>query len=260
MLKLKSAARTDTGHTRESNQDRTFAKIDSICGLSCGLFCVADGMGGLSDGHYAATVAVESIERWWYDRLKLLIESGNYEKNREISNELITLFSEINESILNYANERNTKLGTTCSLLLICDNRYYVAHTGDSRIYQMQKKRFRKKELFVLTEDHNWLVDQMKLGFLPVDEIQKHPNRNKLTGGLGVFERPRVSTCSEVLDGSGIFVLCSDGLYRVVDNKELGRITAGFNRCDNLADKLIGKVLTRGAPDNVSVVTISYSV
>ncbi|MCL2356935.1 MAG: serine/threonine-protein phosphatase [Defluviitaleaceae bacterium] len=259
MFKIDVSSRSDIGHRRETNQDRLFAETAVISGVSCGMFCVADGMGGLADGHYAASFTVDSMAHWWSNNLSGLIAGDAHSKDKEIEKELIGLLTGINANILHRAREQNTRYGTTCSLLLVCDNQYFIAHSGDSRIYLVQKQLLKKREIRQLTEDHNWLSDQLKLGFMQTSELLHHPNRKKLTGGIGVFECPRVFTFAGELKKNDTFILCSDGLYQIVSDDELAKTAVSGKKSDVIADNLMHMALSRTATDNVSMIVLTFS-
>jgi len=256
MLRLETATHTDIG-LRATNQDCLFAKIENIAGKVYGLFCVSDGMGGLNDGHYAATVAIESVEKWWNKRLRFLIEHEAVKKSH-INEEFTALFRSANDTILQHSQKENAMIGTTCSLLFVCNNMFYIAHTGDTRIYMTQKQWFLKSQIKQLTDDHSWEADQFRKGLLSADEIQSHPNKNKLTGCLGVFEHPRVFTYSDYIKRDGFFILCSDGLYRAISDSEMEKIASRQRSCEHLAKKLIVTAKERNTPDNASVVVVKF--
>jgi len=248
-MALDFALCTDVGHVRPTNQDRMYADVKTLSDVTCGIFCVADGMGGLADGHVAADFTVESIRQWWQEV---------FQPGIEINPSLVALFSTINESIRDWGRQQGKRYGTTCSVLLICEHNYFIVHTGDSRIYLMQKPTLGRKKIVQLTEDHNWLADQQRLGFLPKDEMQINPNKNKLTGGLGDFEYPRVFTYTNKLKKSDTFILCSDGLYRLINDRELTRAAARFPDCEALATGLMQSALAGKADDNVSVMVVRF--
>jgi serine/threonine protein phosphatase PrpC len=77
-----------------------YAKIANISNNICGLFCVADGMGGLADGQYAATVAADAAGEWWDTRLQALIDSGDIANESILHGELSRIFAYANTTIL----------------------------------------------------------------------------------------------------------------------------------------------------------------
>ena len=240
MTLLKSTA-THIG-TRETNQDRIFAEISQLVSAPnqlgpLGLFCVADGMGGLEEGEYAASVAAETIKGWWDKGLQHPFNPlGRPVKGAEVLDAFFSLFGSINDTIRGRPREGDRRYGTTCSVLLIQGNRYYIAHAGDSRIYKIGKGWFARGRQ--LTVDHT------------------HPERGTLTSCLGGFERPRIFTCSGEIDKPCTFLLCSDGLHKAVKDKEIAAVAKRSKDSGILADTLVNRALKQDASDNVSVITV----
>ncbi|MCL1999403.1 MAG: serine/threonine-protein phosphatase [Turicibacter sp.] len=243
-FQIEAAALSSIGN-RAENQDRLYYKIDTVDGQNCGLFCVADGMGGLADGHLAAVAAVEGLGKWWENLPKIL--SSGY-----ILEQLQNLFHDINRQILQMAN----KSGTTLSVLLIVGNTYYIAHSGDSRIY-MIKKSFNKAALRQLTEDHSWQAEQLKKAELTAAQIAANPLKNRITSCLGVYENPKLFTNFGRLSRSTIFILCSDGLYRAVSDKEFAKTAKRKAASEKLAAKYLYKAALNGVSDNASILTVT---
>jgi len=254
-LTLKAATHTYIGK-RETNQDRVFAKIDTASGLY-GLFGVADGMGGLDDGHYAATALVEAAERWWLEDLPALLAPPP--QGELLLNALKAFLLSVNESVLSYSREQQAKLGTTCSLLLIYGGTYYVAHAGDSRIYHTQRRLFGRTRISQLTQDHSWRADQQRLGKLSANEIEANPRRNRLTSCIGVYDQPTIFTGSGGVKRNDTFIICSDGLYRVFNEAEIGKLAASNRQCGQLAKSLIDIAQERDTADNASVVAVNIT-
>ena len=220
-FKIESASVTNIGK-REVNQDRLFEKTSLSGGV--GLFCIADGMGGLANGEYAAALVTEHLNRWW--------ETGLPLSNDSVKGTLLGLLQAINSEIIK-TTEKNS-CGTTCSLLFIKDGDYYIAHTGDSMIYKKENAMFAKAEQ--LTEEH--------------------AKNNKLTSCLGIFEMPKIVTKTGKIEGSCTFLLCSDGFYKVVPLKKISAWLKAKAKPAALAQKLVNKALKLGTDDNVSVITV----
>ena len=232
MKRLEKAAATDAGPC-ETNQDRTFAGTYQNGDKVSGLFCMADGTGGLSEGEYAAATAVKAAEDLWNGELSRLTEGGPF-----IFESFFALFKGVNRTLKSHAESRKIQTATTCSILLILDGMYYIAHSGDSRIYKVDKKLFPKAE--TLTEDH-------------ISE------NGRLTSCLGAFQTPMIFTAGGEIKGSCAFLLCSDGLYRKISHKEMAFMAKRHKDCETLADRLVKSALDRKANDNVSAIAVKYT-
>ena len=254
MLILESATLSDIGCIRTVNQDRMFAKSDYINGSLCGLFGVADGMGGLSEGAFAASMAVNILEQWWYSKLHLLVGYTSLNED-DIIHELKKLFYAINYDIKEYADNLNAMVGTTFSVLLICNNKYYVVHAGDSRIYMITRFGIRRR-ISKLTDDHTWLAKQVREGAISTDEVADHPEKNRLTSCLGVLEIPEIFIDSDLIKMESLFILCSDGLYDVISDQELLKKSPRRVTCSKLVKRLIDIAIKRDATDNITVIAV----
>jgi protein phosphatase len=224
-----------------------FAKLGNApTGEAIGLFCVADGMGGMKDGHRAAEIAVSGVQHWWENRV-----GTSTEKN------FTRLFETVNTVILDQGKQQKATLGTTLSLLYIRGDTYHIAHTGDSRIYLVQKKLLRTESV-IISEDQTWGADKLREQILTREEISQHTNKNMLTGCLGVFEEPRVFMSSGKLEKSGTFIICSDGLYRTIPREMLEKMAIRKQPAMDLADALINTAAERGTKDNATVVAVKF--
>ena len=71
--------------------------------------------------------------------------------------------------------EELKSMGTTLEICLIYNNRAYIGHIGDSRIYRIRDKFFRK-----LTTDHSYVQTLVKDGTITKEEAEHHPKKNML--------------------------------------------------------------------------------
>jgi serine/threonine protein phosphatase PrpC len=249
MLCFESRAVTDIGNHRDVNQDGYVEVTDCINNKYVGLYCVADGMGGLYDGEYASRLAVTKTLQWYKSNAKLF-RKRNLSINK-IRKSLKTLFYSINTAIFNYGQQNGIRVGTTYSLLLISEDRYCVVHAGDSRIYLN-----RDNKLYLLTKDQTWVNDQLERGFISAEQAQNHPKKNVLANCLGCFKAPSICMGDGVIRENDCFLLCSDGFYNMLTTDE---ITYGM-ACDNLRyaiDGMVALVKQRGGYDNITVIMVN---
>jgi len=108
---------------------------------------------------------------------------------------------------------RMTGMGTTVVIGQIFEEKFYIAHVGDSRCY-----RVREGVVEQMTRDHSLLEDykEARPG-MSEDEQKKFPHRNVITRALGMKDTVQVDiSASDIKDGD-IFLLCSDGLSGMVE-------------------------------------------
>lgn len=140
-------------------------------------------------------------------------------------------------------------MGTTLEVCLIYNNRAYISHIGDSRIYRIRKKIIRQ-----LTQDHSYVQTLVKQGTITKEEAKHHPKKNMLTKALGcnAFVEPDVMVRGFQKDD--ILIMCSDGLTNMIDSAEiLNIVQENFEIASN---ELIKKANENGGMDNTTVIVI----
>lgn len=219
-MKLHTAALTDIG-SRKNNQDR-FIQNDKLK-----LFAVADGMGGHAGGEIAAQMAVDSLEDYPnITSLSALIQ-GVKEAN-------LNIFKEASKNI------SLKGMGTTVTALYLSKDTAYVAHVGDSRLYLI-----REGFIWQLSEDHTLLLEQ----------ALTHTLKNVITRSVGYEKELKIDVYTKkILPGDG-YLLCTDGLYNFVKNREIAEIVSSFPP-DTALKKLIALANSRKGDDNITAVLV----
>ncbi len=175
---MKVLANTDKGRIREQNEDyyyvsEGFSNYD--------LYMLADGMGGYKGGEIASKLAIEAVRDYIeahfgnisYDKeaiLKLILDSMDYANN--------VVFDKSKSA------EELNGMGTTLEICLIYNNRAYIGHIGDSRIYRIRGNIMRK-----LTTDHSYVETLVKGGTITKEEAKHHPKKNMLMKALRMLRR-----------------------------------------------------------------------
>lgn len=238
---MKIFAKTDIGKARDMNEDFYYISDDEE---TLKLYILADGMGGYNGGEIASRLAVASVKGY--------IES-NFDKIEHDKESILKLIS----SSVEYANmivyekaKENTELvnmGTTLEVCLIYNNKVFIGHVGDSRIYRLRNDFFRK-----LTTDHSYVQKLVKDGTITKEEAINHPKKNMLMKALGCspYVEPDV-TVKGFLKGD-IILICSDGLTNMLSEKEI--YDNILNNIDNPAEVLVNKANEMGGYDNITVV------
>ncbi len=233
---------SDVGCVRELNEDSGgyIQPDDPELLRSKGLLIlVADGMGGHSAGEVASRLAVDVITRSYY------------EQDGDPHTALQCAFREANQEIHKAAEKDATKngMGTTCTALVLQDGTAISAHVGDSRLYLV-----REDSIYLMTEDHSAVMEMVKAGLITLEQARHHPEKNVILRAMGSHAEVEVTTWQEpfpVRPGDR-FLLCSDGLYDLVEDEEIKRIamlSAPQTACENL----IALAKERGGHDNITV-------
>ena len=245
---LEAASLSDIGLQRANNEDSYLywePDSDEEFRRKGRLAIVADGMGGYDGGQEASRIAVETV-RHIYDR----------DFRDDPQQALISGFESAHTCIHRYAMEHPEfrGMGTTCTALSIVEDRLYFAHIGDSRLYL-----FRRENITRLTRDHSYVGRLVESGIVRSEDAESHPQRHILTAALGSGRAVAPHTPGEPvrLEDGDTLVLCTDGLWGVVSDADLARISTSNTPAEACA-QLIRTALERGAPDNVTVLALRF--
>lgn len=241
---MKVFAKSDIGKARETNQDAYYVSQPSE---NVGLYIVADGMGGYNGGDIASRLAVMSAKNY------IETNFSKTEHNKEELQKLIKNAIEYANMIVYEKSKENQELegmGTTIEIVLAYNDRVYIGHIGDSRIYRIRKNFIRK-----LTVDDSYVQKLVKDGTITKEEAVNHPKKNMLTKALGCtsFVEPGI-TVKGFLKGD-IIVITSDGLTNMVSEEKIYEIVT--TDIEQASQELIKNANDAGGLDNITVVIIS---
>ncbi len=239
-----AAGGTHRGRNRANNEDAF------LCACERGLFVVCDGMGGQAAGEVASQKAVEALDELLSaDRLKEMLAAGE----EAVESTLCQALQEANEHVVALG-EQNTSwagMASTVVVALVDGERVHVANLGDSRAYQVRGQQVR-----VLTTDHSVAATLVAQGELTPEQARTHPLRNHLTSSLGIAEPMTPGyTCVEAAPGDRI-VLCSDGLWDMLSDEEIARITASHSEPQETVQALIAAANEAGGRDNITAIVV----
>ena len=147
-------------------------------------------------------------------------------------------------------------MATTASGLLVRPASSCVAHIGDSRVYVL-----RNDTLLQITDDHSWVEEQVRAGVLTPDAARQHPWRNVVTRALSGAEDPDIDVVEITPKPGERYLLCSDGLFGVVDDAEIAKILREKKlSLDEICGRLIDAANEAGGPDNITALVLEVDV
>lgn len=232
-IALRFAAKTDVGLVRSNNQDSAYAGPH--------LLVVADGMGGHAGGDVASSVAIAELARLEADTPATDIVSA-----------LETAILDANEAIMRRAREDVllAGLGTTVTALLRTENKFALAHIGDSRAYLV-----RDGVCTQVTKDHTFVQRLIDEGRLTEEEAERHPQRSMIMRVLGdVDADPELDVSLRPAIPGDRWMLCSDGLSGLVSFETISDALMELEDPEECADHLVQLALKAGGPDNITCV------
>lgn len=219
----RSTSRSHIGRVRAVNEDRVLELLDLR------VWALADGMGGQSRGDAAATAVIDALAALTGpirpEQLNAALERANDEIYRAWGGES----------------------GTTLVLLHVEQGVGTLRWAGDSRAYLIRDER-----LELLTRDHSVVQELVEAGLVEADRASYHPQANVITRALGISPKPDLETISLALQPSDRVLLCSDGLSRTLNERDVqGRLPL-----ERQADRLLTNALQRDGSDNTSLVLV----
>ena len=243
-----------TGKERSHNEDTLFVVntyLDGIDpGLALGLYIVADGMGGHQSGEVASHLAVQGAGFYLLDRL---VKTQIFERKGFTEQEVADLLSDAVAQAQAMIRQRVPGGGTTLTLALVLGERVFSAHVGDSRLYILGKDH----ALRVVTKDHSLVKRLVDLGEITEADAAEHPQRNVLYRALGQSDALEADLDQFKLEMGDQLLICSDGLWGVVDKAVLKSILSdGSLSLDRKTCALVDAANDAGGPDNISVVLV----
>lgn len=207
---------------------------------------VCDGMGGLARGETASGYVTERLQEWFYESLIYAVRRRK--PYWVIRRSLDRLVYHMQEQLQQYGSREKISLGTTMTVVVICEKTYLIWHLGDSRVYltcsryKKRKSRGQEPEMVCMTEDH----------------VKGKNMLTKCVGSFG-YERPDFQMGS-TREGQAV-LLCSDGFRHFVTEQELTDVlrTGQLQDERQISRRLreIGEAcMKRGERDNMSAVFI----
>jgi len=246
-LQWAGVGRTERGHVRASNQDALALLND------CGVWIVADGMGGHPAGGLAAQTAIAVASLRAQHRAAWLLDHPN--ATAEFVADLVTSANRrIHDLILEKPSLEG--MGTTFIALAITTappQVAHIAHLGDSRAYL-----YRGGELKQLTRDHTLVQKFVQRGLIDAATALTHPERHILTKGLGMGVDMKPELTLTPVAPEDLIILCSDGLTKMLDDAAIASALSlaegdPHQACHGLTEQ----ALSRGGEDNVTVIVVA---
>lgn len=233
---------TDTGAVRQQNQDGYYLDVPSE---QLAVVAVCDGMGGAKAGNVASLLAVETfvdaLQHW---------QPGAPEEPATI---LSQAAEQANRAV--YARAEADPdchgMGTTMVAALVVEQTAYLLNIGDSRAYHVDGDGIAK-----VTRDHSVVEDLVARGDITPEEARTHPRKNLITRALGSEPHIRADLYELALEPGQYLLLCSDGLSNLVTDQEILYEIIHGGAPEDCCQRLLDISISRGAPDNVTVVLL----
>ena len=226
---------SDVGTTRPDNEDSCGHFIESPDSV---VFAVADGVGGYEGGEIASRMAVD-----------ILLEA--YRESPTDWGAAKRLYRAITRANIGIHDKALTvpelsRMATTMTAVAVEKGILSAVHIGDCRLHLI-----RHSQISVVTKDHTMVADKVRMGIMSAARAKTHPERGMLLRSLGRELIASIDRITLPLFERDRLILCSDGLYNVLEPKELESLTRDVD-AETACRKLIDTANERGTQDNVT--------
>src|SRR3954462_115230 len=256
-MQIHHSSKSDVGMKRDNNEDNLLVFPEQH------VFAVFDGMGGHAAGEVASSIAAREMKEFFELTGNDPETTWPFKDERARSydeNRLVTAIKLCNARIMETSEQDASKknMGTTCVSAYFVERdgapKAYVAHTGDSRVYL-----FRENKLKRITIDHSLVEEYLRLGKITEEEAKNFPQKNIILRALGQQRQVEVEINAHDPKPGDIFMLMSDGLSGMVEDKFMEAIMQ--KQAANLeaaAKKLLDTANANGGIDNSTVILVRF--
>jgi len=237
---------TDKGKVRPRNEDYHgfYMPADQEMKEKWGsLFVVSDGVGGHVAGEAASAEAVNVLLQEYYfgdhaaklpDRLQ---DAFNYTA--------LHIFD------LGHHHQSFSNMQCTLTALLIRQDRYHIAHVGDSKAFLL-----RAGKLWQLTKDHSLVAKLLRTGLVSAEQARNHPYKHVLLRALGGNPITPVDMYAGNILAGDVFCLVSDGILEHATEEELESWLMEKGNLQTTLSQLIDRLNERGGQDNMTIMAV----
>lgn len=246
---LETYGLSDRGSVRPNNEDYFAYYIPTDAELKKkrgSLFAVSDGVGGSAAGEAASAEAVNVFLQEYY--------FGDY--TEKVSQRLTNAFqcTALHIYTLSTSDPAARNMKCTLTSLLIKQNRFFITHIGDSKVFLLRDNR-----IIQMTSDHNMAGKLLRLGLITADDARNHPNKNILLRAVG--ESPLL--VPDIRYGSlrtgDLFCLMTDGILEHAAEEELQEFLLEKSPSRERLTQLISELNRRGGCDNMTILTVKVN-
>jgi protein phosphatase len=235
-------ALSHAGTVRSVNEDHCAGLVDAE---GTALAIVADGVSGQNAAEQASRIAVEAALRSYAE------QPWRHAPGKRLYRAAQSANIAIHDLALAVPELRG--MATTFTAVAVARGELAAVHIGDSRLYLVREGQARQ-----LTKDHTVAAERHRFGLVREAALRSHPGRSMLTRSLGRELIAAVDRVSIHVTRGDIVIVCSDGLYNVLEDDELPALVG--DGAESGCRALIDAANARGTPDNLTAVVLRVLV
>ena len=256
-MKIETGKVTNTGIVRTHNEDSLICMELSIAGgmegSYPGLYAVADGLGGHQGGEIASDMALRVLAERMINSVVLpsLEDDSSILTSEFISQRLAEAIKAANNEVYTQGISMGYGMGTTLVAAVLIGHIACITNVGDSRVYLLEDNKFRQ-----VSRDHSLVAEMVEDGKIQPADIYTHPNRNIVTRCLGTGPAVMADLFTEELNPGSSLILCSDGLWEMVRDRQIRDILLSAASPQDACDMLVEQANKNGGVDNITVIVL----
>lgn len=247
-LAVEVAGKSDVGCVRANNEDNFGYD------LRYGIFVVCDGMGGQAAGEVASKLGVDILLSYFRNG-----DAAGQHHEAEGGAPLETLSADgralagaihlANQTIYQTGQQQTAHagMGSTVVAALVRGNALSIANVGDSRIYLVRQGVIQQ-----LTQDHSLVMEQVRRGYITLEQAARSEIQNIILKALGSEENVDPDIEDLVVVPGDVLLMCSDGLTKYVRDEEILQMIAASSSMEQGCETLIESAKNRGGDDNIT--------
>ena len=214
-MNYKAAYYTDIGIKKKTNQDSLAIKIAETPNGQAVFAVICDGMGGLAKGELASKEVIYAYIRWFENDFANEVVSGTFNA-AVLKEQWDAIAIDMNEKLKAYGESMNIMIGTTLSAILMYEDKYYIIHVGDSRVYEITENNMAQ-----LTKDQTFVAREVAAGRMTAEQAETDSRRSVLLQCIGASPVVQPDFIRGYIETDAVYMLCSDGFRHKITNEEI---------------------------------------
>lgn len=220
------------------------------------LLVVADGMGSLPStlqpGAIAAIEVVQACERLFKKDPEVFLENPTMmlQEGFYVANRVIGAFKIANE-------QQYAGFGCSMTAVLVYDkNKFAFAQCGNTRLSQIRVRSDGSVTINQMTQEHTVAMDLFEQGIISAEDYYFHPDRMKLTSGIGIVSDPEIQLYSGKLKRGDILLVTTDGVHFGIRPEAMARFVVDADNWEIATKALTDAAKMEKVPDNATAAVI----
>src|SRR5260221_5675507 len=248
-LAVDVAGKTDVGCVRTNNEDN-FGYDSRYSHV-----VVGDRMRGQAAGEVASKMGVDILLDYFRKETPPAApdQPVNGQKPSAGASSLGGAIQLANRTIYQAGQQENGRngMGSTIVAALVRGNSLAIAHVGDSRIYLVRQGTIQQ-----LTQDHSLVMEQVRRGYITLEQAQQSEMQNIILRALGSEEVVEADVEDLMAMPGDILLMASDGLTRYVQDDEILKIMQEPRGLEKTCGELVKTARERGGDDNITCLLV----